>query len=232
MSAENGGHVTELIAELALGVSAGEERGSALAHLAACHACRRDLEAMSEIGDDLLLLAPPSEPPSGFEGRVIERLEVAAGRKRRRPVLRRLAAGLAAALLGATSALGVAHLATREQREFSALYARALDMAGGSYFGALPLRDAGGRSAGHVFGYAGEPSWVFVVVDAPPASGPHDVRMVTEDGGVVELGTIELHEGQGTLGAALPGRLREMAVLRVSGPGTGVLRAVSPPSDH
>jgi len=230
MSGNRSAHVTELVPELALGGIAGEERGSALAHLAGCAACRRDLEAHAEVVDELLLLAPERQPSVGFENRVVSRIR--RSRRTRAPSrLRRTVAALAAALLGATAALSVAYLATREQREFSELYARALDMAGGSYFGALPLTDSEGTSLGHVFGYEGEPSWMFVVVDAPPASGPHGVTVLTQKGKVLELGTVELNDGKGTLGAALPGSLQVIKVVRVSGPETGVLRAVAPPPE-
>jgi hypothetical protein len=230
MSGNRSAHVTELLPEVALGGIAGEERGAALAHLAGCARCRRDLEAHAEVVDELLLLAPERQPPVGFEDQVVSRMR-RRGRSRSPGRLRRTVVALAAALLGATAALGVAYLATKEQREFSELYARALDMAGGSYFGALPLTDAEGRSLGHVFGYEGEPSWVFVVVDSPPASGSHRVTLLTQKGKVLELGTIELRAGKGTLGAALPGKLQMLKVLRVSGPEAGVLRAVAPPSE-
>jgi len=229
MSGNRSAHVTELVPELALGGIAGEERGAALAHLAGCARCRRDLEAHAEVVDELLLLAPERQPPVGFEEQVVSRMRRRGG-SRSPGRLRRTVAALAAALLGATAALSVAYLATREQREFSELYARALDMAGGSYFGALPLTDSHGTSLGHVFGYEGEPSWVFVVVDAPSASGPHRVSVTTQNG-KIELGIIELSDGKGTLGAALPGKLQMLKVLRVSGPETGVLRAVAPPQE-
>lgn len=229
MNGSDRGHVTDLIPEIALGGLAGEARGSALDHLAACATCRSDLEAHAEVVDELLLLGPEHEPPAGFEDQVLTRMR-REGRTRSPGPLRRTLAALLAALLGATAALGIAFLATAEQREFSEHYARALDMAGGSYFGTLPLTDAKGRPLGHVFGYAGEPSWVFVVVDAPPASGTHGVTILTRNGQVRELGTIELRAGKGTLGAALPGSLREMEMLRVSGP-QAELRAVAPPPE-
>ena len=56
-----------LAAELALGIVEGEERGRALEHLAVCPECRRRVEQLSEVADELLLLAPAKEVPVGFE---------------------------------------------------------------------------------------------------------------------------------------------------------------------
>ena len=53
------------LAELALGIAVGDERARVLEHLLACPACRRHLEELSSVADDLLLLAPTQEPPVG-----------------------------------------------------------------------------------------------------------------------------------------------------------------------
>jgi hypothetical protein len=69
----------ELLPELATGALAGDERASALAHVTGCAACRRELAALSRAADAVLLLAPPVEPPPGFEGGVLARLDVDTG---------------------------------------------------------------------------------------------------------------------------------------------------------
>ena len=64
----------EIAAELALGITDGEERAQALRHLAECADCRRVVEEFSAVTDELLTLAPSHQPPAGFESRVLEQL--------------------------------------------------------------------------------------------------------------------------------------------------------------
>src|SRR4051794_37860831 len=52
-----------LAGELALGIADGAERAAALEHLAGCAECRRAVAELSDVTDELLLLAPEREPP-------------------------------------------------------------------------------------------------------------------------------------------------------------------------
>jgi hypothetical protein len=61
-------------AELALGVLTGRGRAEAIAHLEGCEACRWDVGQLTLTGEELLGLLPVSEPPAGFEIRVLEQL--------------------------------------------------------------------------------------------------------------------------------------------------------------
>src|SRR5918999_3623754 len=93
--------VRRLAPELALGITTGDERARALAHLAACPDCRHYVAEMSGVADEILLIAPAEKPPGGFEGRVLARLkeEETPGRSPRRAsgVLAAAAAVVAAA---------------------------------------------------------------------------------------------------------------------------------------
>lgn len=223
-------HLGALGPELALGVATGEDRARALEHLAGCEECRRDLAELTEVADALLLLAPRAEPPEGFESRVVNRM--GPGPSTRRPRWRRAVAGLAAAVLGAAAALGVAFVATGEEREMASSYRRALEQAQGTYFGGLALRDQAGEPAGHVFGYEGRPPWVFVVVTAAPGSGTHDVEAETGDGTEISLGSFSVVDGRGSFGTILPVDLFEVALVRVTERGgPGVLTAEAPPPE-
>lgn len=66
--------LADVAAELALGVLTGRERAEALAHLAQCPACRENVRQLAVTGEELLELLPLSEPPPGFETRVMDRL--------------------------------------------------------------------------------------------------------------------------------------------------------------
>src|ERR671918_66618 len=71
---DNHGETRELVAELALDVAAGEERGRALGHLETCRECRALVGGLADAKDEILLLAPEREPSAGFESRTLARL--------------------------------------------------------------------------------------------------------------------------------------------------------------
>jgi hypothetical protein len=93
--------VRELIPELAMGVAPGDERAFALAHIATCAECRQLLEETTETVDELLLLAPEQEPPTGFDSSVMAALDLAHADKSRRWKVSKLV--LAAALAAAST---------------------------------------------------------------------------------------------------------------------------------
>ena len=62
---------------LALGVADGHERDSALHHIGGCPSCRRLVWELSAVTDDLLMLAPEHEAPSGLEDRVLDAISFA-----------------------------------------------------------------------------------------------------------------------------------------------------------
>ncbi len=59
------------LAGLALGVR-GPGQVALVGHVAVCGACTADLEGLVAVADTLSLLAPEADPPSGFEGRLLE----------------------------------------------------------------------------------------------------------------------------------------------------------------
>ncbi|HEV2361190.1 MAG TPA: hypothetical protein VGS21_05775, partial [Acidimicrobiales bacterium] len=71
--AECEAHADDLVA-LALGTLVGRERAETLTHVESCQRCTADLEEITRTADSLLLVAPPVEPPVGFEVRLFERL--------------------------------------------------------------------------------------------------------------------------------------------------------------
>jgi anti-sigma-K factor RskA len=109
----------ELAPELALGILSGNERAIALGHLAACAACRDQLDDLARVADNLLLLGPTREPPIGFESRVVARLQQEGGdagqgqarqlrpRRRRTTPYRLLALAAAAAIVVVAVTVGL-----------------------------------------------------------------------------------------------------------------------------
>jgi Putative zinc-finger len=215
-----------LAPELALGIAGGDERARALEHLAACPACRRHLEELSSLADELLLLAPAQEPPGGFETRVLEELQ-RPREPRRRSARRILIPAFAAVAAAAVTAVGM-WAAFREDRDLASQYRDIFSQADGRYFDIKPLSAPGGAEAGTVFGYEGRPSWVLITVEAsrevPP--GRYDVQVIGSEGRRLGLRPVRVSDDLASGGESIPIDLHEVAEVRLIGPGRGnVLQA-------
>jgi hypothetical protein len=225
--------VRPLMAELALGIADGEERAQALRHLAGCTECRRALEELSEVTDELLLLVPEHEPPPGFESRVLARVAPspspsAAPRRRLRP-RRALVGALAAAAVAAVAATAITLNATSDDRRLAGHYRQTLAQAHGSSFEAARLLTPSGARAGVVFGYRGSPSWIFVDVERPYRSGGYAAELTLTSGRRVPLPSVRVDPATGSTGRAIPVDLRQVAAVRLVGRGPGgVLSAELP----
>ena len=223
--------VRELAPELALGIADGEERAEALRHLSGCAECRRAVERLSQVTDELLTVAPVQEPPPGFESRVAEAMGLRDRPSRRglgrgltpRRLLARLGPVLVTAAVTAVALVAVYH----DDHQTAERYRRTLAEADGRYFQAEPLTDEAGARGGVAFGYEGSPSWLFVTVER----GHRDVRRVvlrTKDGRTIPVRSVQL-DSQGSWGGSIPVKLYSVASIRLVGNGHGdVLRASFP----
>ena len=211
----------ELAAELALGTLDGEQRAQALRHLAECPECRRAVEELTVVADELLMLAPEREPPAGFESRVLARLQPppAAARPTRRR--RRLLAPLGAAAAAAAIAAAVVLLTTSDDRRLADHYRATLAAGHGSSFEAARLRGPGQVPAGVVYAYRGATSWIFVVVYGPHRGVPYTAELATTSGRRVALPSFRLDPKTGTRGEAVPVDLGSIASVRLVGPKPG-----------
>jgi hypothetical protein len=213
-------HTRQLAAELALGIADGAERAEALRHLAECADCRRTVEELSAIADDLLMLAPEREPPAGFESRVLARMEpptVAARRRRWRRVL----APVAAAGVAALAAVAIVFGATSDERRLAAHYRATLAVAHGSDFEAARLQAPGHVRAGVVYGYRGAPSWIFVAVYRSYRSTAYTLELTMTSGRRVALASFRLDPRTGSAGRTIPVDLQHVSSVRLIGAGHG-----------
>jgi hypothetical protein len=200
----------ELAPELALGTATGDERADALRHLAGCADCRQEVAQLSEVADELLMLAPVQEPPAGFESRVLER--IAPPPKRRG---RRLALWIAAPVATALATAAVMLAVFDDDRDLADSYRATLAVANGTYFQAGHLEGPGGVRAGFVFAYHGDPSWVMVVVDPAHRDARYTGELVTTSGRRIPLPGFRLDPATGSWGQVTPRELRGVAAVRL-----------------
>lgn len=214
-------HVRELAPELALGIADGKERAEALAHIASCAACRSYLAELTDRADDLLALAPSEEPPAGFETRVLTKLGIEpqpVTRRLRRPLVwprRALLAAAAACLVAVATTASVLTLSFQDERELAGQYQSALDNVGGEYFQATRLFNTRQTPVGQVFGYQGDPSWLFVVVYAPFRETALTGTLTTNGGDIVPLDGIDLNARRASWGGEIPIDLRDVELVRL-----------------
>jgi hypothetical protein len=215
----------QLVAELALGIADGADRARALRHLAECADCRRELGELSELADELLMLAPEVEPPVGFESRVLALVQPPRPPRRWRRGLAMLAPAAVAAALATTIVLG----ATGDDRRLADDYRATLAEAHGSYFEAARLRAPANVPAGVVYGYRGTPSWIFVTVDRPYRAAGYTVELALTSGRRLPLPSFRIDPKTGSAGQSIPVDLHDVsAVLLIGGTRGEVLQAELP----
>jgi Putative zinc-finger len=209
----------ELAPEIALGIADGEERAEALRHLSTCADCRRAVDQLTQVADELLLVAPVQEPPAGFESRVVEAMGLRSAQRRRLPrwlaprwLAPRLGPALATAAVTAAVLIGVYH----DDQQTADRYRDALAEAGGRYFQADRLADEAGARRGVVFGYEGSPSWVVVTVDRGHRGAVETAELVTRSDRTIPLRGFEL-DRRGSWGGAIPVKLYKVAAVRLLG---------------
>ena len=221
----------DLAPEIALGIADGEERAEALRHLATCADCRRAVERLSQVSDELLVLAPAQEPPAGFESRVADAIGL--GRPARRPLAgwltpRRLAPRLGAVVAAAAVTAAALIAVYQDDHRTAERYRETLAEADGRYFDAEPLTDETGSREGVAFGYEGRPSWLLVTVDVEHRDDVEKAELVTRDGRTVPLHSLEL-DRRGTWGGAIPVKLYNVASVRLLGDSAGEILQASFP---
>src|SRR5215471_403943 len=213
----------DVAAELALGVLTGRERAEALAHLDHCDECREHVRQLTMTGEEILGLLPSSEPPPGFETRVMERLGLVvpgprhAARRRLSGRTRRMLAVAAVALAVIVSALGGwgLHAATSSPA--------------GPPLSSAELLSASHQPVGDVFYYHGDSRWMYMSVYMKNTSGIVICQLVTTDGNVTTVGSFRLVGGYGSWGGPAAGG-GSIAGARLVSPNGSVLASASFPA--
>lgn len=210
--------VRDLLPELAAGVADGDERARALAHVAGCADCRRELDELTSALDRLVLLAPEHEPSPGFESAVLAAMAPRRGTRHR---ARAFALAAAASVLVAAVAAGGLWWHTADDRRLAAQYRRTLAVADGRYLTAAEVSTVAEPSVGHAFLYEGGPSWLFLTIESAPSSGRYQVQLVTTDRRTVDIGWCDVSSGRGSWGRTIDvpvSDIRRIQLLRAGVP--------------
>jgi hypothetical protein len=173
----------EIAPELALGLADSQERGELLEHANACIACQRYLDSLTFASERLLMAAPEVEPPSGFETRVLDRINhsdgtaVAVGPGSARRASRWRAAAVAAAVIVAVAGgVAVAHRPSRTVVAGTVAQGTIL-RADGTQAGAVRIADV-------------PRPMIVITIDQPRRfEGRRTCELVLSDGRIVQVGS-------------------------------------------
>jgi hypothetical protein len=226
----------DVSAELALGVLTGRERAQAIAHLDHCDACRENVRQLTMTGEELLGLLPASEPPAGFETRVMERIGLAtpgpapvswisrarhfgwklSGRTSKGQVsrTRRMLAVAAVALAVVVSGLGGwgLHAVTSAPPTSS--------------LSSATLLSATHQTVGKIFIYNGSSRWMYMSVNTYSGNASVTCQLEGTDGHVTTVGSFRLVDGYGYWGSPVSANLGPLTGARlISTDGTVVATA-------
>ena len=210
----------DVAAELALGVLTGRERAEALAHLDHCDECREHVRQLTMTSEELLGLLPSSEPPPGFETRVMERLGLVVPGPRH--AARRRLSGRGSADTTRTS--GIARFKTgltgrtRRMLAVAAVVLAVIVSALGGWglhavtsspagppLSSAELVSASHQQVGDVFYYNGDSRWMYMSVYMNDASGTVICQLESTDGHFTTVGSFRLVGGYGSWGGPAAG---------------------------
>jgi hypothetical protein len=194
--------------ELALGQLDDPERSRLLAHAADCPRCHSLFEGLGTVVDRLLLAAPQVEPPAGFEGRVLARLDAVESSGSRRPRRSsRLGSSIAFAAVIAAALVAVGTVL-------------ALRGDGGSS-SAAEIVAAAGVEVGSVELIADPTAHVLVVIDAPrPGPGRRACELQGPDGSWITVGWWDAEDiASGVWAVGIDPALLDATAMRITSDG-------------
>jgi hypothetical protein len=181
--------VRGLAPELVVDSLDGQLRAEALAHLATCPTCRADVQALADVADAMVLLAPAVEPPPGFSDRVLDAIAAethpaaAPRRARRRWRTRHLVvAAVAAAAIGVAGTAGVV-AATRSTEPGVTLNGR---------FQSLAMIGPNDVPVGDAYLSTGSDPWLLVHVQYRGPTGAYRLVGVNSSGAVLDIGRLRV----------------------------------------
>jgi anti-sigma factor RsiW len=204
--------IRDAAAEFALDILEPAERGAVAAHLLRCPACRQEVDAMVGVGARLIELVPGTEPPLGFDRRVLARVgQTRTHRGPARAMVRRPPRFFAAvAAAAAAVALVFGSLGWFAGRNTHHSTDKVIAAAAFSQ---------GGRHVGDVEVYMardGSP-WLSMTVQGAAGSPKVSCELIGTNGKHTTLGSFDLIDGSGSWGAPDPAGATGVAGVQLVG---------------
>jgi hypothetical protein len=204
--------VRDSAAEFALDILPPIERSAIAAHLLRCASCREEVDSLVGVGARLLELVPGTEPPLGFDRRVLARMHLAHPRSRRHVIgalgrrRPRLLVGVAATAAAVAVALGPLGLYPGRETDHTPS-------------GAILAAEfhQGSHDVGMLYGYPGSPPWFSMTVRGATGSDTVTCELVGKDGSLTPIGSFVLVRGRGSWGAPEHGGFANVAGAQLVG---------------
>jgi hypothetical protein len=172
------------VAEYALDILDPVEKSSVAAHLIRCPDCRAEADSMQATAGRLLDLVPGTEPPLGFDRRVMERVGAPRPHHRRQWILGLSAAAAVLVIVGGVFAAVNLRPSHHPAAELAASFTES------------------GHKVGVIDIYPGRtPPWVSMSVEGVSVRGSVSCVLVSPDGSTTKLGSFDLVNGSGSWGA-------------------------------
>ena len=203
------------LAELALGVLTGREKGVVLWHVESCLRCAEELEILARAADSVVQAAPEMEPPLGFEVRLFEKMgltDVTPRRRRLRPS-RWVPAVVGVAAAALVLGLGLSLTSSSPTPTVTA------QPPGADRVVTAALVEHG-ETVGHVMAVGGTKPWISMMLADSSAQGRVNCVVVTDDGVTHRVGSFDANKGYGAWISPLPvnpDQLRTAEVVSPSG---------------
>lgn len=180
--------------ELALGVLTGTQWARSIAHVDSCPGCRDLLRRYMDVGDELLQLVPPADPPAGFEQRTMCRIGLPDQQGRFR---RRLAVAITAVVIAITGGIGGVAIGNAMHDQPAAMPQT------GPAVRQAELR-ADQHRVGTVYVYTGWPSWLYMSIEVPAGTDRVSCLLRKRDGTEVTVGSFPVSGDENYWGAPSP----------------------------
>jgi hypothetical protein len=187
--------IMELAPDAALDLLDGAQRAAVVAHLDECATCRAAVVDLLDVADLTLLLVPDSQPPVGFEDRVLDALKPSQATS---PVGRWL---VAAAIVIVVSLGAVATGLVVASHHTSSIPSEV-----------AVVHTAAGADIGRVVVTGGEQTWLFMSL-GEQSHGAYACQLIKTDGSTVDVGEFE---GRPEWSGKVPVARNDIAGVRVT----------------
>jgi hypothetical protein len=228
MSVLSCAEVREFAPELALGILGGAERAEVVLHVNGCARCQAYVGELTEAADAIPQLVPEAEPPTGFETRVLHRLDEGRRRSRRRWFAAVAAVAAAAAIVSVT----VVRVVESGDDTLTAAGTPATTISPANGRPVAVAMAGGVASTPAGWAYVANHHGVALAVNYGVESGNYEVQVEPANGVPTSIGTITIEASRGSwTGRSAQALTAGARIMLVDATGHEVCRGTVPPAE-